>query len=481
MAGSVVNGDGLADVDDPFFLRSTQIVTPDGIYDGAIEIAGEKIVQIVDASTLSRCSTSNSRIIDYGNLYLLPGVIDGHVHVSQPGRTEWEGSETATAAAAAGGVTTIVDMPLNSSPVTVNLIAFQDKIRSIVKTPYVDMGFHGGAIGTLRGSEALSESAIANQIEDLLAAGVLGVKVFLCDSGLDEFPAITERELRIVMPILAKYGLPLWVHAELVPVSWVSPESIHQYRQWSKSRSKSIELTAIEWMIELCRQTGCSVHIVHLANADALSRIRRAKKEGLSLTIETCPHYLYFCEEQIPDDDPRYKCCPPIRDQANRELLWQGLELGEIDTLGSDHSPCPPEMKHLIFKNFAAAWGGIASLQLMLPVVWHSAMLRDFSVSRLVECLSLAPAKVLGLSKSKGRIAAGMDADVVAFDPVAEWIVDGMSLFHRHKITPYEGAPLQGKVFETWVRGKSVFRDGQLTTEPTGKLLYRGNCLPDER
>lgn len=461
------------DVTAPFFLRSTNIVTPDGIYDGAIEIAGEKIVQIIDAATLGPRSTLKSRIIDYGNLYLLPGVIDGHVHVNQPGRTEWEGSETATASAAAGGITTIVDMPLNSSPVTVNLTAFQAKIRSIVKPPYVDMGFHGGAIGALRGNEALSESAIASQVEELVAAGVLGVKVFLCDSGLDEFPAITERELRIVMPILAKHGIRLWVHAELVPMSWVSPESIHQYRQWSSSRSKSIELNAIEWMIELSRQTGCSVHIVHLANADALSRIHRAKTEGLPLTIETCPHYLYFCDEQIPDDDPRYKCCPPIRDKVNRELLWQGLELGEIDTLGSDHSPCPPEMKHLTSKNFAAAWGGISSLQLMLPIVWHSAMIRDFSLSRLVECMSLTPAKVLGLSKFKGAIEAGLDADIVAFDPDAEWTVDGNLLFHRHKVTPYDGLKLQGKVFETWVRGKSAFRDGKLATAPVGKLLLR--------
>jgi len=342
------------------------------------------------------------------------------------------------------------------------------------------MGFHGGAIGTIRGKAEVSESILAAQVNALVDAGVLGVKVFLCDSGLDEFPAITQRELRIVMPILATRGVPLWVHAELVPLDWVSPNSIHQYREWSASRSKAIELTAIEWMIELCRETGCAVYIVHLANAEALSRIHRAKIEGLPFTVETCPHYLYFCEEHIPDDDPRYKCCPPIRDLSNRELLWQGLELGEIDTIGSDHSPCPPEMKYLDTKDFVAAWGGISSLQLMLPVMWDSAMSRDFSVSRLVECMSATPAKVLGLSSFKGKIAAGMDADIVALDPDAEWTVRGELLYHRHKITPYEGVKLRGKVFETWLRGRSVFRDGSLAAEPFGKFLRRSGTSYDE-
>jgi len=466
------------------FLRSSRIVTDQGIVDGAVEVVNEKIVRVIDSSD-SRFQKLNQtinsdEIIDYGDFYLLPGVIDGHAHINQPGRTEWEGGKTATAAAAAGGITTLVDMPLNSSPVTVDLQSLQEKQRSYEQAPFVDMGFHGGAIGTIRGKAEVSESILAAQVNALVDAGVLGVKVFLCDSGLDEFPAITQRELRIVMPILATRGVPLWVHAELVPLDWVSPNSIHQYREWSASRSKAIELTAIEWMIELCRETGCAVYIVHLANAEALSRIHRAKIEGLPFTVETCPHYLYFCEEHIPDDDPRYKCCPPIRDLSNRELLWQGLELGEIDTIGSDHSPCPPEMKYLDTKDFVAAWGGISSLQLMLPVMWDSAMSRDFSVSRLVECMSATPAKVLGLSSFKGKIAAGMDADIVALDPDAEWTVRGELLYHRHKITPYEGVKLRGKVFETWLRGRSVFRDGSLAAEPFGKFLRRSGTSYDE-
>jgi allantoinase len=461
-------------------LRSSRIVTPNGIVDGAIEIQCEKISGIFDSSDAHFASFDRDSIIDYGDFYLLPGVIDGHVHVNQPGRTEWEGGKTATAAAAAGGITTLVDMPLNSSPVTVDVLSLQKKQSSYEQAPFVDMGFHGGAIGTLRGTNPLSQSEIAMQVRALVDAGVLGVKVFLCDSGLDEFPAITERELRAVMPVLADRGVPLWVHAELVPLNWESPKSIHQYREWSSARSKGIELTAIEWMIKLCRETGCAVHIVHLANAEALSRIHHAKNEGLPITIETCPHYLYFCDEHIPDDDPRYKCCPPIRDLSNRELLWQGLELGEIDTLGSDHSPCPPEMKFLDTKNFASAWGGISSLQLMLPVVWHSAMLRDFSVTRLTECMSSSPAKLLGLSRSKGRIAPGMDADIVAFNPDVQWIVKGDELYHRHKVTPYEGFELRGKVFETWLRGKSVYRDGSLTEIPFGNFLRRSGNLDDE-
>lgn len=461
-------------------LRSRRIVTPNGIVDGAIEIKGEKITSIIDSSDNQFASLARESMIDYGDFYLLPGVIDGHVHVNQPGRTEWEGGKTATAAAAAGGITTLVDMPLNSSPVTIDAASLQEKKSSYDQAPYVDMGFHGGAIGTLRGTNPLSQTEIALQVEALVDAGVLGVKVFLCDSGLDEFPAITERELRAVMPVLAARGVPLWVHAELVPLDWVSPKSIHQYRQWSSARNKVIELTAIEWMIKLCRETGCAVHIVHLANAEALSRIHHAKNEGLPITIETCPHYLYFCDEHIPDDDPRYKCCPPIRELSNRELLWQGLELGEIDTLGSDHSPCPPEMKFLDTKDFAAAWGGISSLQLMLPVIWHSAMLRDFSISRLAECMASAPAKVLGLSGSKGCIAPGMDADIVAFDPDTTWIVHGENLYHRHKVTPYEGVELRGKVFETWLRGKSAFRDGSLTENPFGNFLRRSGNFDDE-
>jgi len=452
-------------------IKSSKIFTPDGIVAGGLIIRHGLIDEIVDDLDVKRFETFQGKIIDCGDHYVLPGVVDGHVHVNQPGRTEWEGVESATKAAAAGGITTIIDMPLNSSPVTVSLSALEAKRQSIAGKCWVDVGQHGGAIGKLPG-ETESRS-IAHDVESLIDAGVVGLKVFLCDSGLDEFPPVTHRELNEIMPILSKHGIPLWVHAELVPSDWKSPSSIEHYPVWPTARSKAFEATAITDMIELCAKYNCPTHIVHLSNADAIPAIRRAKRDGLPFTVETCPHYLYFSSEEIPDNDPRYKCCPPIRELKNRNKLWESLELGEIDTIGSDHSPCPPEMKFLETGDFARAWGGIASLQLMLSVMWHQGQVYEMPITRLIECLSSVPAKLLGLDAKKGSIEIGKDADLVIFDAEAIFTVRGSELFHRHKATPYEGAELKGRVQKTFLRGEVVFDNGLVCELPTGQQLKR--------
>ncbi len=452
-------------------LRSTRIVTPEGILSGGLIIRDGIILEILDGLDSDRLAAFQGTIIDCGEHYILPGVIDGHVHVNQPGRTEWEGIETATRAAAAGGITTIIDMPLNSSPVTVSLSALREKRDSIAGQCWVDVGQHGGVIGQVSG--AFDERALVDNVESMIEAGVMGMKVFLCDSGLDEFPPVTHRELDIIMPILAKRHIPLWVHAELVPTEWKAPKSILHYQDWPSARSRAFEALAIGDMIELCAKFNCPTHIVHLSNADSIPAIRRAKRDRLPFTVETCPHYLYFCSEKIPDSDPRYKCCPPIRELENRHRLWQSLELGEIDTIGSDHSPCPPEMKFLDTSDFARAWGGIASLQLSLPLMWHQANLYELPVTRLVECMSSIPAKLLGLAAQKGSIETGKLADLVVFDPDTVWTVRGSQLFHRHNVTPYEGVELQGRVVKTYLRGELVFDSGEVSEMPFGRNLLR--------
>ncbi len=370
---------------------------------------------------------------------LLPGLVDPHVHLNEPGRTEWEGFETGTAAAAAGGVTTLVDMPLNSSPVTTTVQALEAKRAAAAEKLSVDVGLYAGLV-----------PGNAEQIEPLLEAGVLGVKAFLCHSGIDEFPAATERELRAAMPLLAKHGLPLLAHAEIASPMPAMNDPM-RYADYLASRPKAFERTAIEQMIGLCRETGCRTHIVHLADADCLPLLIDAKAEGLPLTVETCPHYLAFCAEEIPDGATQYKCAPPIRDAANRDRLWQGLADGVIDFIASDHSPCPPELKRLDTGRFDEAWGGISSLQLTLPIVWTEAERRGHTLAEVAAWLSHRPAELVGV---EAGIRAGKPANFVAFDPEAEFVVTGEQLHHRHKLTPYEGRSLRARVETTYLRGK---------------------------
>ena len=432
-----------------FALKSTRVITPEGEIAAAIIVDGKQIEGIVSHSELP----ADILCDDYGDFVISPGVIDAHVHINEPGRTQWEGFSTATSAAAAGGVTTLIDMPLNSSPVTTSVSALETKRKAACGKCIVNVEFYGGLVP---GNET--------EIPRLIAAGVKGVKAFLCDSGLDEFPAAGEKELRAALPMLKEAGVPLLAHAEIVSADGVAtgPETFsnspqQSYAAYMNSRPASFEVTAIKLLIDLCREFQSPIHIVHLATAEALPMIAAAKDEGLLLTVETCPHYLYFCDQEIDDGQTQFKCAPPIRDAANRTALRSAVASGLIDTIGSDHSPCPPEMKQMLAGDFGKAWGGIASLQLTLPIMATIAEEEDWPVTKLASLLSQHPAETFGFGDSKGRIAAGYDADLVIWDPTATFTVAGEQLEHRHSITPYENRKLSGQVMKTYVAGEVVF------------------------
>jgi allantoinase len=398
----------------------------------------------------------------------MPGLVDTHVHVNEPGRTDWEGFETATRAAAAGGVTTIVDMPLNSIPATTSLEALDAKLRAAEGKLTVDAGFWGGVVPG-------STSELAN----LWEAGVVGFKCFLIHSGVDDFPNVTEGDLREAMPELARLGALLIVHAEVPgPVEAAGcdsavGDSAQEYRTFLNSRPRSAENQAVELVIRLSRETGCRVHIVHHSSADALPLIRQAKSFGLPLTAETCPHYLHFAAEEIRDGATEFKCCPPIRERENQEKLWEALRDETIDFVVSDHSPCPPEMKLPTEGDFMKAWGGISSLQLRLPVMWTEASARGFSVEHLVEWLCAAPARQVSLGHLKGEIKPGSDADIVIWNPDLEFRVTPDVIYHRHKVTPYTGEYFRGVVEKTFLRGQMVYDGGDFAAQPMGQIVFR--------
>lgn len=442
-----------------FLLQSNNIVTPDGVRPAKLLIGDGVIRAVEDVGTV--CDGRDLDVEDLGDLVISPGVIDAHVHINDPG-TDWEGFESATQAAAAGGVTTLVDMPLNSLPVTTTIAALQEKQAAAAGKLWVDVGLYGGLVQNN-----------ADQMQVLCEAGVLGVKCFLCHSGLDEFPNALEADLRAGMPILAKARVPLLVHAELLTTSAPAMTDPRSFAQFVASRPEQWELDAIQLMIDLCRETRCAVHIVHLATGAALPLLAAAKQEGLPITVETCPHYLFFENANIADGDTRFKCAPPIRAGAASQL-WRGLQTGIIDTIGSDHSPCPPALKHLDTGDFTKAWGGIASLQLTLPTVWTFLKRHGCEdLSLLAKWLSSAPASFIGLDGCKGQIAAGYDADLVVWDSDAKWQIKASELFHRHPVTPYDGCEVMGKVLRTVVRGQQVFRDGHVVGRPCGKLVTR--------
>ncbi len=441
-------------------LCSTYIITPEGKKDGAVLIQNGVITDFVSRADVP----SSFTIEDVGDNVVMPGLVDSHVHINEPGRTEWEGFITATKAAAAGGITTLVDMPLNSSPVTTTVAALEEKKTAAKGKLRVDCGFYGGIV-----------PGNAPEILPLARAGVMGFKAFLVHSGIDDFPNATEDDLRVAMPLIAEAGLPLLVHAELI-----RPETAreyagnpHSYQDYLASRPDVWELDAIAMMIRLCREYSCPLHIVHVASSQALTMLAEARAEGLPLTTETCPQYLFFAAEDIPDSDTRFKCAPPIRDRQNREQLWEGLRTGILDMIVSDHSPCTPDLKLLAEGNFQKAWGGISSLQFGLPIVWTQAQKRGFSPIDIAKWMSAKPAQLLGLSATKGAIAAGNDADIVVWNPSATVVVDSATIQHRHKITPYEGQTLFGAVERTYLRGALVFERGALVGEPSGRVLHR--------
>ena len=445
-----------------FALVSTRVVTPTGEIDTAIVIEGDKIGELIDRSKVP----PDMMMVDVGDLVISPGIIDAHVHVNEPGRTEWEGFETATRAAAAGGVTTIIDMPLNSSPVTTTAAALRTKRNAASGKCHVDVGFYGGLVP---GNQ--------DDLAALVDGGVMGIKAFLCDSGLDEFPASGEPELRRALETLSRSNTPLLAHAEMVgdTIAITNPLS---YSDYVNSRPESYELVAIKLLIDLCRESNTPIHIVHLATAAALPMIEEAKAEGLPISVETCPHYLYFEASQIGDGQTAYKCAPPIRNQANRNALRAAVTSGMIESVGSDHSPCPPDLKSLDSGDFASAWGGIASLQLTLNVMATLARETGWSRTLLADRLSRRPAEIFGLAKSKGRISPGFDADLVVWDPSSSFRVRGRDLAHRHDVTPYEDCELGGTVSRTYMRGKLVFEEGSIVGQPIGKLLQPDSRYP---
>lgn len=399
---------------------------------------------------------------DAGDHILMPGVIDAHVHINEPGRTDWEGFDTATQAAAAGGITTIVDMPLNASPVTTNAAAFKLKLDASAGKLNVNVGFYGGLIP---GNQ--------NQLEELMKAGALGIKCFLTHSGIDEFPNVGEKEIEAAMPVIAKYNLPLLAHCEL------EGDSINQlekyptrYKEYLASRPKKWENDAVELLIQLCRKHKCPAHIVHVSSAEALAMIKKAKAEGLPLTAETCAHYIYFDAENIPDADCLYKCAPPIRERENNELLKEALINGTLDFIATDHSPAPPVIKELESGNLKKAWGGIAGLQFLLPASW-AAMQEKISIEKFIPLLTEHPAKFLQVDKNKGKLAVGYDADLLVWSPEQNFIVSEKDILHKHKCSPYTGKKLSGMTLQTIVNGITVYQNKQIIFKNAGQWLLR--------
>ncbi len=376
---------------------------------------------------------------------LLPGLVDSHVHVNEPGHTDWEGFETATAAAAAGGITTVLDMPLNSIPVTTDVRALEAKQSAARGKCLVDVGFWGGVVpGNLDELPALRE------------AGVVGFKCFLVDSGLPEFPPVDTATLVAALGVVRDLGCPLVVHAESTLEGPSAPVlRSRKYADYLVAHPRGQENLGIALVIEAARATGGYAHICHLSSSDALAMIESARLDGVRLTVESCPHYLSLCAEEIPDGATLFKCCPPIREAANRELLWHGLERGLIDLVVSDHSPSTLELKDVAGGDFGVAWGGICSLQLRLPVTWTEAQARGFSLAHVVSWTAEGPARLGGL-RSKGAIALGKDADLCVFAPDELFVVESSSLRHRNPGSPYESRKLSGVVRTTILRGEAV-------------------------
>ena len=440
-------------------LSSRRVATPQGIRPGAVLVDGERIRDVVAVESIP---TEFARE-DVGNTAILPGLVDSHVHINEPGRTGWEGFRTATRAAAAGGYTMLVDMPLNCVPATTDVAALEAKRRAAQGKCHVDWAAWGGVVHDNQ-----------REIEPLAQAGVLGFKCFLVPPGIEEFTMVSEQELRAALPHVARTGLPLLVHAELPGPVNAATERLgdadwNRYTTYLQSRPDEAELEAIQLMLSLCREYGFRLHIVHLATGQALTMLQKAKAEGLAVSVETCPHYLHLEAENIANGATECKCAPPIRDRVNREQLWQGLKDRVIDLVVTDHSPCPPAMKKQGEGDFCSAWGGIASLSMALPVMWNEARERGFSLTDIARWMAEAPAQLTGCGARKGRIAAGYDADFVVFDPEAEFTVTEDRLHHRHAVSPYMGEKLRGLVKRTYLRGQLVFQDGEFVGEAAGR------------
>ncbi len=461
-------------------IRGRRVVTENSVGPASLHITRGYISSI----SIFEDVPSGCDLIEAGEgSVVMPGLVDTHVHVNEPGRTDWEGFATATRAAAAGGVTMIVDMPLNSIPATTTLVDLEAKLEAARGKCSVDVAFWGGVVP---GNTA--------ELAKMWGAGVVGFKCFLVHSGVDEFPNVSEKDLREAMPELKRLGATLIVHAELPgPIDAANAETTsfrpgtcpgaegkaapnpnESYAAFLRTRPRAAENEAVELMIRLSGETGCRIHIVHHSSADALPMLREAKASGVAITAESCPHYLHFAAEEIRDGATEFKCCPPIRERENREKLWEALRDGTIDMVVSDHSPCPPEMKLREQGDFMKAWGGISSLQLRLPVMWTEATQRGCTINQLAEWLCAAPARQVGLTQRKGSIRVGRDADIVIWNPEREFQVSPSLIHHRHKLTPYAGEILHGVVEKTFLRGQMVYDGAEFVSASRGQLVLRG-------
>jgi allantoinase len=439
-------------------IRTRRVVTPEGERAASVAVRDGRIVAVegpdaeLDASQVVELADDEA---------LLPGLVDSHVHVNDPGRTEWEGFTTATRAAAAGGVTTLVDMPLNSIPATVDVAALDTKRKTAQDQLYTDVGFWGGAV-----------PGNVPDLRPLHQAGVFGFKCFLLHSGVDEFPHLDAAGLEAAMHEIASFDGLLIVHAEDPDTIAHAPECRGSaYDGFLRSRPREAENRAVRQVVDTARRTGCRVHVLHLSSAEAVPIIADAKREGVRVTAETCPHYLSFTAEDVPAGATQYKCCPPIREANNRDRLWQALRDGVIDLVVTDHSPSTPDLKCLDTGDFGVAWGGISSLQLGLPAVWTEARSRGFTLSDVVRWMAQAPAGQTGM-QHKGAIEAGHDADFCVLAPDEEFVVDAARLHHRNAVTPYDGRRLTGVVRSTWLRGRRI----DLEAPPRGRMLVRGEA-----
>jgi len=441
-----------------FGIRSNRILASKGFFAGTVIVENGKIAEL----TSDRPEKFSGPVEEVGDWVVMPGIIDSHVHINEPGRADWEGFNTATRAAAAGGITTLVDMPLNSTPVTTSSHNLDLKLSACKDQLHINCGFWGGIVP---GNQ--------DNITDLARSGVMGFKAFLTHSGIPDFPNVNESDLAVAMPIIRESGLPLLVHAELDQPHRGIPnfeENKYSYQAFLDSRPRDWEDRAIDLIIKLVADTGCRAHIVHLSSADSLSKIKRAKSEGLPVTVETCPHYLFFDADNIPDGKPVFKCAPPIRDTQNNQRLWTAIEEGLIDFIVTDHSPTTPANKEIDSGDLLLAWGGISGLQFSLPAVWTRARERGLAIEKLSQLMCGSVAEFLAL-KGKGSLEIGFDADLVIWNPEESFTPLQSSIVHRHKFSPYVGAEMFGVIKTTYVGGHKVFDQGQFIELNRGKII----------
>ncbi len=444
----------MSERDDVKLLASEHVVLPSGARPAAIRIADGRIAAVLDlADPQARGATMLK------SAWLLPGLVDTHVHINDPGRAQWEGFATATRAALAGGITTLVDMPLNAIPATNDVAALHAKRAATHARLHADVAFWGGLV-----------PGNAPALEGLAAAGVRGFKCFLSPSGVAEFGHVSRGDLELAAPVLARLGLPLLVHAEDPAQLLAARGDPREYATWLASRPVAAEVSACRMLAGLATGYGLWIHVVHVACGEAAQVLLDARAAGAKITLETCPHYLCFEAEAIPAGSTIHKCAPPIREAAQREALWRHIGDGSFDLVASDHSPCSPALKQRESGDFSAAWGGIASLELGLSALWTEGERRGLTSERLVALMSAGPARLAGLQGRKGVIAVGADADLVAFDPQVHWHVDAALLHQRHAVTPYAGRPMKGRIVSTWLRGERVWHEGAFAL-PRGRMI----------